>query len=119
MANRLIKQSLSDLETIGMAFEHTLARPPTPVELDQCLKHWQAVLLEPDHAILDLPQHQPPLTRTVMAEKTGQPYTFKEAMPAYRNFQPDLLPHAVDRRTRALAEVCLVLFNLNEFAYVH
>jgi TRAP-type C4-dicarboxylate transport system permease small subunit len=54
-----------------------------------------------------------------MAEKTGQPYTFEEAMPAYRNFLPDLLPDAVDRRTRALAEVCLVLFNLNEFAYVH
>ena len=28
MANRLTKQSLSDSETIGMAFEHTLARPP-------------------------------------------------------------------------------------------
>ena len=54
-----------------------------------------------------------------MAEKTGQPYTFEEVMPAYRNFLPDLLPHEVDRRTRALAEVCLVLFNLNEFAYVH
>lgn len=119
MANRLTKQSLSDSETIGMAFEHTLARAPTPEELDQCLKHWQAVLQEPDHAILDLPHHQPTLTRTVMAEKTGQPYTFEEAMPAYRNFLPDLLPHEVDRRTRALAEVCLVLFNLNEFAYVH
>ena len=119
MANRLTKQSLSDSETIAMAFEHTLARPPTPVERDQCLKHWQAVLQEPDHAILDLPHHQPTLTRTVMAEKTGQPYTFEEAMPAYRNFLPDLLPHEVDRRTRALAEVCLVLFNLNEFAYVH
>ena len=32
---------------------------------------------------------------------------------------PDLKPSAADANTRALAEICLVLFNSNEFAYVY
>ena len=39
-------------------------------------------------------------------------------MPAYLDYQPDLQPHEVDARTRGLAQVCLVLFNSNEFAYL-
>ena len=35
------------------------------------------------------------------------------------DFVPDLQPADVDARTRALADVCLVLFNSNEFAYVY
>lgn len=53
-----------------------------------------------------------------MAEKTGEPYDFVELMPAYDNYQPDLQPSDVDAPTRGLAQVCLVLFNSNEFAYL-
>ena len=53
-----------------------------------------------------------------MAEKTGEPYDFVELMPAYKNYVPDLQPHQVDAKTRGLANVCLVLFNLNEFSYL-
>ena len=54
-----------------------------------------------------------------MAEKTGEPYTFIERMPAYLHYQPDLHRGEVDARTRGLAQLCLVLFNLNEFSYVY
>ncbi|MFT5126319.1 MAG: hypothetical protein ACI97B_004975, partial [Verrucomicrobiales bacterium] len=46
------------------------------------------------------------------------PYTFTEQMPAYETYVPDLQPTDVDARTRGLAQLCLVLFNLNEFAYL-
>jgi hypothetical protein len=58
------------------------------------------------------------IKRTVMAEKTGQPYDFMEIMPTYKNYIPDLLPGQTNARTRGLAQVCLVIFNLNEFAYL-
>ncbi|MFT5465045.1 MAG: hypothetical protein ACI8UO_000131 [Verrucomicrobiales bacterium] len=51
-------------------------------------------------------------------EKTGEPYDFIEHMPAYTDYEPDLQPSNVDARTRGLAQVCLVIFNLNEFAYL-
>ena len=56
--------------------------------------------------------------RTVMAEKTGEPYDFIEFMPAYRTYEPDLQMADIDAETRGLSQVCLVLFNLNEFAYL-
>ena len=58
------------------------------------------------------------IQRTVMAEKTGEPYDFIEIMPAYEHYVPDLQPGDVDVATVALAHVCLALFNLNEFAYL-
>ena len=53
-----------------------------------------------------------------MAEKTGEPYTFTERMPAYEGYVPDLQRSDVDARTRGLSHICLVLFNLNEFVYL-
>ena len=53
-----------------------------------------------------------------MAEKTGEPYDFWEHMPAYESYEPDLQRSDVDARTRGLAHICLVLFNLNEFSYL-
>ena len=47
-----------------------------------------------------------------------QPYDFIEIMPAYENYVPDLQPADTDARTRGLAQVCLVIFNLNEFVYL-
>ena len=58
------------------------------------------------------------VSRTVMAEKTGQSYSFVEIMPAYSNYTPDLGPADVDARTRGLAHVLRVLLNTNEFSYV-
>jgi hypothetical protein len=53
-----------------------------------------------------------------MAEKTGEPYDFVEFMPTSEIYEPDLQMADVDANTRGLSQVCLVLFNLNEFAYL-
>ena len=53
-----------------------------------------------------------------MAEKTGEPYDFIEFMPAYMTYEPDLQMADIDAESRGLSQVCLVLFNLNEFAYL-
>ena len=45
-------------------------------------------------------------------------HDFIEHMPVFETYVPDLQPEQVDARTRGLAQVCLVLFNLNEFAYL-
>ena len=58
------------------------------------------------------------IKRTVMAEKTGEPYDFLEFMPAFEQYIPDLQPHQVDASTRGLAQICVALFNSNEFVYL-
>ena len=57
--------------------------------------------------------------REAVEENTGEKFTFKEKLAAYQEFVPDLKLIDVEAETRGLAEVCLVLFNANEFAYVY
>jgi hypothetical protein len=63
----------------------------------------------------------PPLEvrRDAIEENTGEKFSFAEKLHACADFVPDLQPADVDARTRALADVCLVIFNTNEFAYVY
>lgn len=59
------------------------------------------------------------VVREAVEENTGENFTFVETLYAIDDFEPDLQPSQVDRRTRALADVCLVLMNSNEFIYVY
>ena len=62
-----------------------------------------------------------PLTirRDAVEENTGEKFSFNEVLHSNADFVPDLQPGDVDVKTRALAELCLVLFNANEFSYVY
>ncbi|MDG2219861.1 MAG: PSD1 and planctomycete cytochrome C domain-containing protein [Rubripirellula sp.] len=118
MAARLLKQGSSPQDVLKRAFEIALGRQAQADELQACLAHWNAATKEETLKTYQ-PRHYPSETqRTVMAEKTGEPYEFLEIMPAYDHYVPDLQPSDVDANTRGLAQVCLVIFNLNEFAYL-
>jgi hypothetical protein len=118
-AKRLLKAGGEDSEVVQRMFEVALARPPTDLEITACLRRWreateeEAAMVAPAKRIV-----ASEITRTVMAEKTGEPYDFIEVMPAYDDYVPDLQPYEIDARTRGLAHVCLVVMNSNEFAYV-
>lgn len=71
-------------------------------------------------------QHKPNLieypkqvVRSLVEEFTGEPFEFIEKLNVYENYVPDAKPWTVDADTRALADVCLLLFNSNEFLYVY
>ena len=106
-------------QIIRQAFRLALGRDPNKEETKKCLLHWRTITKSESNKKVGLKAFPTILKRTIMAEKTGEPYTFKEHMPAYQSYQPDLQWGAVDGRTRALAHVCLVLFNLNEFSYLY
>ena len=117
-AARLIGEQRGEQATIDRAFELALGRPASEEERAMCLQQWRQAS-EQEATITHQPAAFPKrIRRTVMAEKTGEPYDFWEYMPAYESYVPDLQPSDVDARTRGLAQVCLVIFNLNEFAYL-
>ena len=117
-AAKLLETNKDDTTIVRRAFQITLGRDATEAEIELCVSEWKAATLEEEK------QHPQPQTiaskieRTVMAEKTGEPYTFIEHMPAYESYVPDLQRSDVDARTRGLSHICLVLFNSNEFAYL-
>jgi len=59
------------------------------------------------------------VTRSLVEEFTGEPFEFIEKLNVYQNYIPDAKPWSVNTQTRALADVCLLLFNSNEFMYVY
>jgi mono/diheme cytochrome c family protein len=105
--------------TIERAFQLAYGRPPGAGELQACLDHWAAMTKR--HQSLKLEKLAPPLevVREAVEENTGEKFTFRERLHAYEEFVPDLKLADVDAESRGLAEVCLVLFNANEFAYVY
>lgn len=118
IAARLSNDQMSDQAILRLAFQLTLCRQPTADELASCLRHWASATIDESQITPSADVYSDRITRTVMAEKTGEPYSFEEYMPAYTNYQTDLQAADVDAKTRALAHVCLVLFNLNEFGYL-
>jgi hypothetical protein len=52
-------------------------------------------------------------------ELSGQIFKYEEILPNFEDYQPDLKASDVDAETRALADVCLLLFNTNEFSYIY
>jgi mono/diheme cytochrome c family protein len=59
------------------------------------------------------------ITRSLVEELTGQPFEYEEILPAFEKYLPDKKPADVNANTRALADLCLLLFNSNEFIYVY
>ena len=59
------------------------------------------------------------IVRSLVEELTGQPFEYEEILPVFGNYVPDTRPADVNAKTRALADLCLLLFNSNEFIYVY
>ncbi|MBL64493.1 MAG: hypothetical protein CMI30_13945 [Opitutae bacterium] len=117
-AARLFKEATQEPAAIRRAFQLALGRSATPDEVTACIARWKAAT-KAEKAKKPVPKtYSKKIKRTVMAEKTGEPYDFWEFLPAYDTYQPDLQRSEVDARTRGLAHVCLVIFNLNEFSYL-
>jgi mono/diheme cytochrome c family protein len=119
LAHRAVKETRSDEQAIVRLFALVFSRAPSAEEERDCLAHWRDI-----EALLGNekpPTQKPPLEvrRDAVEENTGEKFSFTEKLHAYAEFVPDLQPADVDARTRALADVCLVLLNSNEFAYVY
>jgi hypothetical protein len=118
MASRLSKEHDSDAGRIAAAFRLVYGREPTNVESDRCLAH--LVRMTEHHR-----QHPPEPTelpsnvkRGMVEELTGEMVHWDEDLSVLKDYQRDLMPWQADAQTRALADVCLVLMNSNEFLYV-
>ena len=117
-AARLLKERKKEPAVIQRAFALALGRSASADELSACIERWkQARATEKEKTPVPRTYFQK-IKRTVMAEKTGEPYDFWELLPVFESYQPDLQGSEVDARTRGLAHVCLVIFNLNEFSYL-
>ena len=117
LAHRVLREAPDDAGAVARCFALALGRAPTAAELTACLAHWRAQIPLAAEAP---PATRPPaeVRREAVEENTGEHFIFTERLHAAADFQPDLAPADVPARTRALADLCLVLFNSNEFTHV-
>ncbi len=118
-AARLLKQNPADAEVVRLAFLAVYSRPPDRSEAESSLAHWKSMTQR--HATLSFTPRPYPtrVDREAVDELSGERFVFSESLDVYEQFVPDLKPWDADARTRGLAELCLVLFNSNEFVYVY
>jgi hypothetical protein len=120
LALRVQKECAGDRSrAVALAHELTCGTPPSAEAQQALLDHWKRMTER--HAHLALTQPPPPrsVVREAVEENTGEKFTFTEQLHAYDTFVPDKKMTDVDADTRGLAEVCLVLLNSNEFAFVY
>jgi mono/diheme cytochrome c family protein len=117
LANRVLKENPADV--IARVFQLTYGRTASAEEKASCEAHWKEMKKKQATVVNATPK--PPLSvkRDAVEENTGEKFSFHEKLPGYADFIPDLQPSEVDANTRALADVCLVLMNSNEFSYLY
>ena len=115
-----LKEQASDAETqINQAFMRALGRQADPAEMKRLVAYLNE--MEDYHAGVTpaAPEYPTQITRSLVEEFSGEIFEYEEILPKFDNYQPDLKASDVDAETRALADVCLLLFNTNEFSYVY
>jgi cytochrome c553 len=118
MAAALRKDAAALDAQIELAFRRVYARAPTEDEARKSTAHVRAML---EHHRSRQPEPTPlpqKVARHMVEEMTGEDMHWDEELDRMHDYQRDLMPSNADADTRALAELCLVLLNSNEFLYV-
>ena len=119
LAARIRKTSDDQAQQATAAFHAVFSRSPSKQELDLCLANLQRhELFHKKSAPVDF-KLPAAVVQSMIEELTGEPFEFEEEWSFARRYEYGLQPSGVDEQTRALADLCLVLLNSNEFAYVY
>ena len=118
-AARLKQETKSISDAIDRAFRLAYSRPASREEHAACLDHFARMKQRHRSIKVERPEYPTEVIRDAVEENTGERFSFKERLDWLEDFVPDQKMADVDVPTRALAEICLVLFNANEFVYVY
>ncbi len=118
-AIELLESTDSRREAVEALFQRAYGRAPAKSDLSLSLAHWKR--MEKRHETLEFEAKPLPrdVERSAIEEMTGDSFTFTERLFGYDNYVRDPGLADVDAETRALADLCLVVFNSNEFLYVY
>jgi hypothetical protein len=118
-AHRLEREAATPEARIDRAFRLVFGRAPSDRERASALAHVERMT-----AVHRRQQPKPEalpkmIEREYVEEQTGKKVRWQERLDVYEDYVSDLKPWDVLPETRALAELCLVLLNANEFVYVY
>ncbi|MEQ1859521.1 MAG: PSD1 and planctomycete cytochrome C domain-containing protein [Chthoniobacteraceae bacterium] len=118
-ALRLQREAKTPAGQIDRAFRLAFGRPPADAERKR-MTTYLGEMQTYHRGVKPAPAKYPTrITRSLVEEFSGKVFEYEEILPAFENYVPDRKPADVSPETRALADVCLALFNTHEFAYLY
>lgn len=119
-AQRVMKERPDDVRGwIERAIHLAYCRNPTDQELTNLQKYLEQMRAYHKENQPEKKEYPTQVERSLVEEFTGKPFLFMEKLNVFEDYVPDAKPWNVDADTRALADVCLLLFNSNEFIYIY
>lgn len=118
-ADRLMREQAADIDRVARAFELALSRSPSQEELERMVAYVGKMKHYHQNHDPDPVTYPTQITRSLVEEFSGKVFEYEEILPVFENYVSDKKASDVDPDTRALADLCLVLFNSNEFVHVY
>ncbi len=119
LAQRLEKEADTLAGQVKRAFRLVLGRGATPAEVEQ-LTTYVGEMQSYHRDIKPKPVVYPTwIEQALVEEFSGQEFTYQEILPVFEDYVSDAKPATVSAETRALADLCLLLLNSNEFIYLY
>lgn len=119
LANRIAKQTKDESKRIQNLYRVVYGREASTEELKIAVGHLKQMK---GYHKKNPPNKTELITfvdADLVSEKNGEAFTWRQELNNMRRYERDLMPWQVDESVRALSELCLVLFNSNEFLYVY
>ena len=119
MALRLQKENRELQRQLARAFRLTFSRYPSREEQETLRKHYHEMVQYHRGVKPGRVSYPTTIIRSLVEEFSGDPFEYTEKLTSHTNYTYDKTAADVTPETRALADICLVLLNANEFIYVY
>jgi len=119
LALRLKKEQKTLEGQIKRAIHLCFQRQPSELELERLTAYAKEMTAYHKGVDPKPPVYPTEITRSLVEEFSGKPFEYIEWLPTFEDYHPDKKASDVGPPVRALADVCLLLFNTNEFMYLY
>lgn len=118
-ARRLETEAKTIENRIDRAFHLAFSRPARATELEKLSAYVKEMQVYHQAHPPEERTYPTSITRSLVEEFSGKPFEYTEILPAYERYQRNLEPADVNAHTRALADLCTLLFNSHEFLFLY
>ena len=119
MAARLKRKRESTKEQIAHGYELATGQIVEPEILQAMLDHYEKMLVYHTNMLPPEESYPTSVSRSLVEENTGETFSYDELLDIYQDYEPDLQASDVSPEVRALADICLIIFNSNQMIFVN
>ncbi|WP_153556966.1 PSD1 and planctomycete cytochrome C domain-containing protein [Roseimaritima sediminicola] len=117
-ALRLQREAEPLEQQIQRAFQLVFSRDASPTQLRDMKTYVRDMVSYHRQHVPEPVEYPAVITRSLVEEFSGDTFEYTEILPVFEDYVADTKPAEVSAETRALADMCLLLLNTNEFLYV-